>query len=247
MVSGAQGGGMVRLLVAVGLCAALALPAGAQVRTPGQGAVSENEGSIGEDSPTIGEVSKPVGDGLSIGDTSRGPIGSGPMSDLRTRSMLSGPMSSISSGPMSAGRSMTGGPSMTEASAGAVKHDTDAPLGQRISAPLRELAPLQDQLKRLRTEGNAAAIEAAAAPVSAPVDAEAHEAAPLDGPADEQPAEAEPFDDAVAEPQPEPEAAEEYADAPQEAADAEAAPPADPALEATEENVADHADPPAAQ
>ncbi|MDX2169328.1 MAG: hypothetical protein SF182_19815 [Deltaproteobacteria bacterium] len=150
----------------------LALPASAQIRTPFAGAVSENEGPIGEDSRTIGEVSKPVGDGLTIGETSGGPIGSGPVSDMNTRSMLSGPVSSMSRGPVSAGRPMTGGPSITEASAGAVKHDIDMPLGERISAPLRELAPLQQQLKRLRVEGDAAAVEAAAAPVSVPVEEE---------------------------------------------------------------------------
>jgi hypothetical protein len=150
----------------------LATAASAQIRTPGAGAVSENEGPIGEDSLTIGEVSRPVGDGLTIGETSGGPIRSGPVSDMNTRSMLSGPMSSISRGPVSSGRPMTGGPSMTEASAGAVKHDIDMPLGERISAPLRELAPLQEQLKRLRLEGDAAAVEAAAAPVSIPVEEE---------------------------------------------------------------------------
>jgi hypothetical protein len=150
----------------------LATAAAAQIRTPGRGAVSENEGPIGEGSLTIGEVSKPVGDGLTIGESSGGPIRSGPVSDMNTRSMLSGPVSSMSRGPVSSGKPMTGGPSITEASAGAVKHDIDMPLGERISAPLRELAPLQEQLKRLRIEGDAAAIEAAAAPVSLPVEDE---------------------------------------------------------------------------
>ena len=167
------------LLALVALCVFCA-PASGQIRTPGASAVSEHEGPIGEHSRPIGEGSRPVGDGLSIGDASRGPIHSGPVSEMNTRSMRSGPVSSMSRGPMSAGKPMTGSPSITEASSGAVKHDSDMPLGERISAPLRELAPLQQQLKALRQQGDAAAVEAAAAPLAAEP-AEEHEL-PLDEP-----------------------------------------------------------------
>ncbi|MEO8601848.1 MAG: hypothetical protein ABI629_04660 [bacterium] len=143
-----------------------AAPAAAQMRTPFAGSVSENEGPIGESSRPVSEGSRPVGEGKPIGEYSNGPVHSGPMSDMNTRSMLSGPVSSMSSGPVrGAGRTLTGAPSMTEASAGAVKHDIDRPLGSRISAPLRELAPLQQQMKALRQQDDAAALEAAAAPV----------------------------------------------------------------------------------
>ena len=157
------------------LALALALPAAAQVRTPGNSAVSEHAGPIGGDSRPVGEGSRAMRDGSRpIGESSSAPSISGRLGgsvrDASTRSMHSGPVSSLSRGSMTQPRTLPDGGSMTEHSAGAVKHDIDRPLGSRISEPLRELAPLQAQLRAVREQGAAAAVAAAAAPVAAEPD-----------------------------------------------------------------------------
>lgn len=159
-----------RLLLLLALLSAL--PAAAQVRTPGRGAVSEDAGPLGDDSGPVGAGSRSMYEGRTIGESSGrafpdGDPGGGPVRDRRTRSMRSGPVSSMSSGPMTQPRTLPDGGSITESSAGAVKHDIDQPLGSRISRPLRELAPLQAQLREVREHGSAAAVAAAQAPVSA--------------------------------------------------------------------------------
>ena len=188
------------LMLAAILCA---LPAGAQIRTPGSSAVSENSGPIGGDSRPVGEGSRSMHDGArTIGESSREPSATGRVGgsvrDASTRSMRSGPVSSLSRGPMTQPRTLPDGGSMTQHSAGAVKHDIDRPLGSRISEPLRELAPLQAQLRALREHGTEAAVAAAAAPVAAdpvPLPGDADEpAAALDEPpaAEDEPAAEEP-------------------------------------------------------
>ncbi|MFN8641419.1 MAG: hypothetical protein U0802_07085 [Candidatus Binatia bacterium] len=161
---------MARWLILAALVAAL--PATAQVRTPGSSAVSERSGPIGGDSRPVGDGSRSMRDGArTIGESSSEPSVTertgGSIRDQATRSMRSGPVSSISSGSMTQPRTLPDGGSMTQHSAGAVKHDIDRPLGSRISEPLRELAPLQAQLRALREHGAAAAVAAAAAPVTA--------------------------------------------------------------------------------
>jgi hypothetical protein len=155
------------LPLAILLCAP---PAFAQIRTPGASAVSEHSGPIGDDSGPVGEGSRSMYEGVTIGEsTGRHPDDQrtgGPVHDRNTRSMRSGPVASISSGPMTQPRTLPDGGSMTEHSAGAVKHDIDRPLGSRISQPLRELAPLQAHLRDLREHGSDAAIAAAQAPAS---------------------------------------------------------------------------------
>lgn len=141
-------------------------PAEAQMRTPGVGAVSEDVGPIGDPSQPVGAGSGSMHGSGTIGESSE-PVHSGPVRDATTRSMHSGPVSSMSRGPMTQPQNAPVGGSMTEASSGAVKHDLDRPLGSRISQPLRELAPLQEQLRRLRLQGDTAAIEAAGAPPAA--------------------------------------------------------------------------------
>lgn len=154
----------------------VALPAMGQVRTsPGDSAVSEHTGSIGEDSQPIGEGSRPMKGDPTIGESSGGTFSDGrlrygPVRESSRRGMLSGPVSSISRGPMTQPRTLRDGGSVTEASAGAVKHDIDRPLGSRISQPLRELGPLQEQLRAVRQHGDAAALAAAAAPVAPAVE-----------------------------------------------------------------------------
>ncbi|MGH7789047.1 MAG: hypothetical protein ACRERC_19400 [Candidatus Binatia bacterium] len=138
------------------------------------------------------------GDGT-IGESSGSAGRSGPMRDATTRGMLSGPMSEWSRGPVSDRRTLSGGGSMTENSAGAVKHDIDQPLGSRISQPLRELGPLQDQMRALRL-GTALPAQAVEAPVSAemvPGDLEPQGLEP-DPPHEDEPYDNEPTDDAPA-------------------------------------------------
>lgn len=148
-----------------------AVPAAAQIRTPGASAVSEHSGPIGDDSVPVGADSRSMYEGRTIGESSvRQPDdrrSGGPVRDRNTRSMRSGPVASLSSGPMTQPRTLPDGGSMTQHSSGAVKHDIDQPLGSRISQPLRELAPLQAHLRDLREHGSDAAIAAAEAPASA--------------------------------------------------------------------------------
>lgn len=181
---------MPRWLILAALLAAL--PAAAQVRTPGASAVSEHSGPIGADSGPVGEGSLSMHDGArTIGESSSGSsIGGrlgGSVRDASTRSMRSGPVSSLSAGSMTQPRTLPDGGSMTAHSAGAVKHDIDRPLGSRISEPLRELAPLQAQLRALRERGAAAAVAAAAAPVASDPEPLSDEgaAAPVPVPEDE--------------------------------------------------------------
>jgi hypothetical protein len=83
--------------------------------------------------------------------------------------MVSGPVSDSSRGPVYEPQPSLSGGSMTEASAGAVKHDIDSPLGERISEPLRELGPLQDAMRARRTKAEQAVLADATAPVAAAI------------------------------------------------------------------------------
>jgi hypothetical protein len=168
----------------------------AQVRQPDE-TISAGEGAhiLSDISTNVGADSRPMHDGsLTLGETSGGPVGSGPVSEMNTRSMLSGPVSSMSQGPMRGPRISLSGGSMTEASMGAVKHDIDSPLGERISDPLRELGSLQKEMRARRQQAEQAAIAGASEPAVPPID--------LSG-LIEQPAAAEPVaeDAPVAEPE----------------------------------------------
>jgi hypothetical protein len=141
----------------------------AQVREPGETI------SAGEGAGKLSDVSRPVGDdstsvhsgpNRTIGEASSGSVRSGPVRDGNTRSMLSGPVSEMSRGPVrEQGLSLPGG-SVTEASSGAVKHDIDSPLGERISQPVRELQPLQQQMRAQRERAEQAALANAMQPAS---------------------------------------------------------------------------------
>ena len=141
--------GQLALLVATLL---FPVSSNAQVRQP------EDTISAGEDAGPISDVSRPLRDDSNsvhdgagtIGDASSGPVRSGPVRDATSRSMKSGPVSEVSSGPMSEPRPGISSGAVTEASSGAVKHDVANPLGWRISEPLSELAPLQRQMREQR-------------------------------------------------------------------------------------------------
>jgi hypothetical protein len=164
--------GPLRLGVACWL-AVLTASASAQVRDPEDTlSAGERSGSISDVSRPLGPDSKAVHDGaLTIGETSGGPVRSGPVRGPGTRSMLSGPVSESSRGPMTHERALRSGGSITEASAGAVKHDIAAPLGERISQPLRELRPLQERLRELHQHALTVPVEETApAAEAAPVE-----------------------------------------------------------------------------
>jgi hypothetical protein len=94
------------------------------------------------------------------------------------------------------------GGSVTEASAGAVKHDRTDPLGTRISDPLRELGSLQEQMRARREQAEAATLSAATAE-AAPAVADLVPAAEMAAPEPLLPGEAEALQaDAAREPAP---------------------------------------------
>jgi hypothetical protein len=162
-----------------GFAAALALAAGvatsavAQVRQPGESlSVGDGSGPLSDVSTNVGHDSRPMHDGAqTLGETSGGPVHSGPISDWDTRSMLSGPVSSMSQGPMYRPQPSLSGGSMTEASAGAVKHDVASPLGTRISDPLHELGGLREQMRARRQQAELDALQRAAEPAQPAADA----------------------------------------------------------------------------
>lgn len=154
------------LLLAVVALLATCGPALSQVRQPGEGiSAGEGAGILSDVSTNIGAGSRSMHDGaLTIGETSGGPVRSGPVRDPNTRGMLSGPVSSMSRGPVYERRGSLSGGSMTEASAGTVKQDSSHPLGTRISDPLRELGPLQEQMRAKRQLAEQAALQGAMQP-----------------------------------------------------------------------------------
>jgi hypothetical protein len=113
----------------------------------------EGAGPLSDVSRPVGEDSRPMHDGArTIGESSGGPLGGGPVRDPGTRSMLSGPVSASSQGPMREPRLQRSGGSVAESSAGAVTAsgatdvapvDIDAPLGDNTIAPQ---AVLQDEV-----------------------------------------------------------------------------------------------------
>jgi hypothetical protein len=184
--------------IRTGFVAALALATGvagsaiAQVRQPGESlSVGDGSGPLSDVSTNVGHDGRPMHDGAqTLGESSGGPVHSGPISDWDTRSMLSGPVSSMSQGPMYRPQPSLSGGSMTEASAGAVKHDVASPLGTRISDPLHELGGLREQMRARRQQAEQDALQRAAEPAlpaadAAAWDAVAAEAAAIDAAAAE--------------------------------------------------------------
>lgn len=163
------------------LAGSVASTALAQVRQPGETlSAGGGAGLLSDVSTNVGDGSRPVHDGAeTLGETSGGPVRSGPVSDWNTRSMLSGPVSSMSQGPMYQRSPSLSGGSITEASAGAVKHDITSPLGSRISDPLRELGPLQEQMRARRQQAEQEALRRAVEPAAPPAEASAADAAAL--------------------------------------------------------------------
>ena len=128
---------------------------GAALHFPALGQVGANP--VGQGSGPLRDLSTNVraGSGTVRGSVSDAPINAGALSDRSVRgsvtgNVVSGPVSEISAGAVTASRPVAGGGSVAGASVGAVKKDTGSPLGAMISQPLRELGPLQEQLRAIQ-------------------------------------------------------------------------------------------------
>ena len=132
----------------VAVLALLQIAAHAQVRG---GDVRRDSGPISELSTNVGAGSGPVHErGRSVHDAVGGRLGGTSVRDSVTRDVSSGPVSDVSVGAVTAGQPVTGGETVSDASAGAVTKDTDSPLGAMISEPLSELQPLQERLRAIQ-------------------------------------------------------------------------------------------------
>ncbi|HVO25210.1 MAG TPA: hypothetical protein VMW56_16440 [Candidatus Margulisiibacteriota bacterium] len=148
------------------LGAVLRLPALAQTRA---NPVAEDSGPLRDLSTNVGAGSGPV-----RGSISKLPSTAGTLNDRSVRGsvsgdLVSGPVSDLSRGAVTSGRAVAGGGSVVAASVGAVKKDAESPLGEMISQPLRELGPLQEQLRSIQPlPRNAPLAEEEAGPAPAP-------------------------------------------------------------------------------
>ena len=122
-----------------------------------------SSGPVSGLSTNVGDGSGPVRGSVGAGSLNGGRFSGKPVRGSVTGDVVSGPFSDISAGSVTADNPMAGGGSVGQASAGAVKKDVDSPLGQMISAPLRDLGPLQDRLRAIRPlPRNAPALDEAA-------------------------------------------------------------------------------------
>lgn len=114
----------------------------------GAQSVGTGSGPLSEISRSVRDGSRPVHErGRSVRDGSAGSMKSGPVRGARRVGMLSGSVSELSAGAVTTGRPMTGGGSMSENSAGAVKQEMDPSLGEQVYDLQRALAPLQARLR----------------------------------------------------------------------------------------------------
>jgi hypothetical protein len=137
-----------RRLLLLAACLALAARVHAQVRS---NPVHQDTGPLSDISTNAGAGSEPVHQhGRSVRDGSLGTLSGNAVRQSTTGSMLSGPVSDISVGPVTSGRPVSGGGAMRDASMGAVKKDDDSLLGERITQPLHDFRALQDQLRAIQ-------------------------------------------------------------------------------------------------
>jgi len=163
----------VRATVTVSLVVLLGWPmiAAPQVHQNGALPLSDVSAPVSENSTNVGAG------GGSVRDGSVGSMHSGSVRGSSVGSVRSGPVSEGSAGPVSGSGGLVSAPdvmSVGESSVGAVKKDLASPLGERISEPLHELGPLQEQLRQIKplprtaTHPPAQAPQMEAAPVLPP-------------------------------------------------------------------------------
>jgi len=186
--------------------------------------VGEGSGPLSEVSTNLRAGGAPVSAARrSLSEDTAGRLGGNPVRGSLQYDVRSGPVSEVSVGPVTSGRAVTAAP-VAAASVGAVTKDAGAPLGARISEPLRDLGPLQASLRALQPLPRSADV--------LPPEADAAwTGAAGSGGADAQ-MEAEPPGEPPAEPQAE-EGAAEVADLDEETP--EDAPPDEPEIQEPEE------------
>ena len=87
-----------------------------------------------------------------IGEGSVGSMISGPMRDPRPPSMITGPVSEISRGPVTSFVPVTSHVAVRDASAGAVTREAERSVGEPLLEPEQDLFALQEQLRSLRQQ-----------------------------------------------------------------------------------------------
>lgn len=129
--------------------------------------VGQGSGPVTDLSTNVGAGSGSVHDSVGRGAFNAGRLGGNSVRGSATGDVVSGPVSDLSVGAVTADNPVSGGGTVGQSSVGAVKKDIDSPLGEMISQPLRELGPLQARLRAIQP-----------APRTGPVPGE--EAAPAD-------------------------------------------------------------------
>jgi hypothetical protein len=142
---------VLRLAMAVALLGGLVLPFQATRAQVKGKPVREGSGPVSEISTNVGAGSAPVHvRGASPRDRDPARLSGNSVRASAARDLRSGPVSEISSGPVSARRDLGRTVTVTESSTGAVKLDRAAPIGERIADPLRELGDLQEHLRNVQ-------------------------------------------------------------------------------------------------
>ena len=122
---------------------------GAHAEMPG-GPVRRDSGPLRELSTNVGDGSGPVREsGGTLREASAGRLSGNSVRGSVSGDLVSGPVSDISAGPVTSGRSMSGHGTVTDVSAGAVTKDIDSPIREGIAAPVHSLGPLREQLRAL--------------------------------------------------------------------------------------------------
>jgi hypothetical protein len=139
----------VRRALRAAVCLIALLSGRVQAQLPGQ-PVGQGSGPVSELSTNIGAASRPVHQpGRSVRDAGTGRLSGNSVRGSVSGDLVSGPVSEISVGPVTANVPVTSS-SVGESSSGAVKKDVNSPLGEMISQPLRELGALQEQLRAIQ-------------------------------------------------------------------------------------------------
>lgn len=134
---------------------ALLSPLGAHAQSvaPAKKSVGEDSGPLSELSTNVGHDSRPVSEGsTTIGEGSVGSMLSGPTHDRAMPSMISGPVSEISRGPVTSFIPVTSHVAVRDASAGAVTREAERSVGEQLLEPEQDLTALQEQLRALRQQ-----------------------------------------------------------------------------------------------
>jgi hypothetical protein len=137
------------------LLVVLLSPAGvpAQVVEGATKSVGEDSGPLSELSTNVTTGSRSVGEGsTTIGEGSVGSMISGPTHDRAMPSMISGPVSEISRGPVTSFVPVTSHVAVRDASSGAVTREAQRSVGEPLIEPEQDLAALQEQLRALRQQ-----------------------------------------------------------------------------------------------